>query len=584
MNRSQNLCMTPSLNASQNLNQTPGLNASQNLNQTPGLNASQNLNQTPGLNASQNLNVSKNLNLNKSMTPSLSASQNLNKSMTPSLFLFLFLFLPINHAAGQLKTYITPEAGPAWDINRVADAGHMFTHSRVYGAVGGVAIWQEVMENLSIGSGIYLRNFSTGPNPDDNRPHQPGNISYRSLLIPVRIAYRIQPQEIKVGITPRLGYQFGSLTGDPVTYQASSLITDHAGVTMRYDMQQEVPVNSRLQHHMIEAGVSVDYRLPNNWQFSVSLSHYSGLTDVLHTTIDYETSDGNSNQASYFNDGSRFETTFGLNIPVSNLWENKAVRTQRKIESGAVRSATVRKLRYLYFGGDIGALWRSFSTTNPAVGPVPIDGKGIFRYSNLQTGAYIGYMFSNGIGFDAGAYYQRSATYVTLMYDHETDFAVRTAAPLFLEFPAMFRYRYDLYAGDLFLVPAAGISVITHFATGNHTAGNGDFSYSTLSGPVNGNVSYTAGRAERIGVTARAGLGVEYDIPVKIHMLATFNLSYSYGLRTIDVTEVTTSVNETPATSTIGYSGSGWNASVGVRFPMLLGKENRRCGALPQRR
>ena len=515
---------------------------------------------------------------------SLSRNLSLSLSQILLMFLLLLLFLPTNHAAGQLKTYITPEAGPAWDINRVADAGHMFTHSRVYGAVGGIAIWQEVMENLSIGSGIYLRNFSTGPNPDDNRPHQPGNISYRSLLIPVRIAYRIQPQEIKVGITPRLGYQFGSLSGDPVIHQSSSLITGHTGITMRYDMQQEVPVNNQLQHHMVEAGISVDYRLPNNWQFSLTLSHYSGLTDVLHTTIDYETSDGNSNQASYFNDGSRFETTFGLNIPVSNLWENKAVRTQRQIESGAVRSATVRKLRYLYFGGDIGALWRSFSTTNPAVGPRPIDGKGIFRYSNLHTGAYIGYMFSNGIGFDAGAYYQRSSTYVTLMYDHETDFAVRTGAPLFLEFPLMFRYRYDLYAGDVFLVPSAGVSVITHFAGADHTAGNGIFSYSTLTGSESGTVSYAAGRPARIGVAARAGLGVEYDLPVKIHMLATFNLTYSHGLRTIDVTEVTTSVNETPAISTIGYDGGGWNASVGVRFPMLLGKENRRCGALPQRR
>jgi hypothetical protein len=498
--------------------------------------------------------------------------------------LLLFLLLPINHASGQLKTYIVPEAGPAWDINRVADPGHMFTHSRIYGTVGGIAIWQEVMENLSIGSGIYYRNFLTGPNPDDERPHQPGNRNYSALLVPVRIAYRIQPSEINVGITPRLGYQFGSLSGDPVTYPSSSLLTDQTGVTMRYDIQQEVPVNNQLQHHMIEAGVAVDYRLQNNWQFSVTLSHYSGLKDVLHTTIDYETNDGNLNQASYFSDGSRFETTFGLSIPVSNVWENKALRTQRKIERGAVRSATVRRVRYLYFGGDIGALWRSFSTSNPAIGPRPIDGKGIFRYSNLRTGAYIGYMFSNGFGFDAGAYYQRSATYVTLMYDHETDVALRSGAPLFLDLPVMFRYRYDLYAGELFLVPAAGVSVLTHFSSGDHTAGDGVFSYSTLTGTENGTVSYTAGRQARIGYAVRAGLGIEVEVPVKIHMLATFNLGYSYGLRTIDVTEVTTSINETPATSTIGYDGSGWNASLGVRFPMLLGKENRRCGALPQRR
>jgi hypothetical protein len=500
------------------------------------------------------------------------------KRLLPILSILLFSGYQVS---GQLKTYITPEAGPAWDINRANDPGHFFTHSRVYGTVGGVAIWQEVLANLSIGSGIYYRDFSTGLNPDDKRPHQPGIRNYSALLFPVRLAYRIQPPELKVSFTPRLGYQYGWSTYGPVTHTSSSTLTNEAGTTIQYNMQQEA---LSVQMQMVEVGLSVDYRLPNNWQFSFNLSNFSGLSDELHTTINYQTSDGNDLQASYRNDGSRLETTFGLNIPVSNLWENKGIRTQRQIESGAVRNASIRKLRYLYFGGDIGALWKSFSTSNPAVGPRPIDGKGIFRYANLSAGGYIGYMFSNGVGFDIGAYYQRSVTYVTLMYDHETDYDLRTRAPLFLEFPVMLRYRLNLYEKQLYLVPSAGVSVLTHFSSANYAGGDGVFSYSSLSGPENGTFSYTAGRPSRIGYAAKAGLGVEYEVPVKIHMLATFNLSYNHGFRTLDITKVSTTVTETPAVSTIAYNGSGWLASVGVRFPMLLGKENRRCGALPQRR
>jgi hypothetical protein len=495
--------------------------------------------------------------------------------------IFIILLSTGYHAAGQLKTYITPEAGPAWDINRANDAGHYFTHSHVYGTVGGVAIWQEVLENLSIGSGIYYRNFSTGLNPDDKRPHQPGIRNYSALLVPVRLAYRIQPPNLKVSFTPRLGYQYGWSTYGPVSYTSSSTLTNETGTTIQYNMQQEA-LSVRMQ--MVEVGVSVDYRLPNNWQFSFNFSNFSGLSDALHTTIDYQTSEGNDRQAIYLNNGSRFETTFGLNIPVSNLWENKGLRTQRQIESGSVRNSSGRRLRYLYFGSDIGVLWKSFSTSNPAVGPRPIDGKGIFKYANLSAGGYIGYMWSNGIGFDVGAYYQRSATYVTLMYDHETDYDLRTRAPLFLEFPVMLRYRQDIYDSQVFLVPALGFSVLTHFSGGNYVDEGGIFNYNSLAGPENGTVSYTASRPSRIGYTARAGLGVEYDVPVKIHMLATFNLSYSHGFKTIDITEVTTSITETPPVSTIAYNGNGWLASVGVRFPMLLGKENRRCGALPQRR
>jgi hypothetical protein len=496
--------------------------------------------------------------------------------------IFIILLSSGYHATCQLKTYITPEAGPAWDINRANDPGHYFTHSRVYGTVGGVAIWQEVVANLSIGSGIYIRNFNTGLNPDDKRPHQPANKSYSALLVPVRLAYRIQPPELRVSFTPRLGYQYGRLAFYQVMHRSSSTIGNEIGTTIEYNTQQAS--SGMHQLHMVEVGLSVDYRLPNNWQFSFNLSHFSGLNEVLHTTIDYQTSNGNTQQANYFNDGSRLETTFGLNIPVSNLWENKGIRTQRQIEGGAFRNASVRRLRYLYFGGDIGALWRSFTTSNPAVGPRPIDGKGLFRYANLSAGGYIGYMSSNGMGFDVGAYYQRSATYIALMYDHETDFEVRTGAPLFLEFPVILRYRLNLYEKQFYLVPSAGVSLITHFYGESYALGDGMFNYNTLTGPENGTFSYTAGRSSRIGYAAKAGLGVEYEVPVKIHILATFNLSYSHGFKAIDITKVTTSVGESPAVSTIDYNGSGWLASVGVRFPMLLGKENRRCGALPQRR
>lgn len=494
--------------------------------------------------------------------------------LVSSLFMFTIV---VN---GQLKTYLTIEAGPAWDISRVQDPGNMFSQSFLHGSIGGISIWQEIMDNISIGSGISYHYYKSGINPDDRRHHQPAIQSYRAILIPLRVSYRIQQSEFPFSLTPRLGYQFGIVLDNPVLQSASSLISDMDGTTMTYSLTENPAPSNTL--HLIEAGFTAEYRFSNNWQLAASFSHFSGLGDVKSALVDYTTSAGDTRQASYTNDGGRIQTTLNLGIPLSNLWENRDVRLHRKIENSFGRGGSTRKYRYIYLGGDLGALWRSFSSSNPAVGPRPVSGKGIFRYSNLHTGAYVGYTFNGITGVDIGAYYQRSSTFYSIMYDHEVDFVTEVRAPMFLEFPVMFRYFYDLFDHKVFLMPSIGISVLTHFAGQNYNSGNGAFEYASLAGPASATSSFSSSRIARFGYTVRAGLGVEYDLPIKFPLAATFNLLYSHGLRNIDQIEVTNTVSETPAINTINYDGSGWTASLGVRVPILLGKDNRKCGAMPR--
>ena len=167
------------------------------------------------------------------------------------------------------------------------------------------------------------------------------------------------------------------------------------------------------------------------------------------------------------------------------------------------------------------------------------------------------------------------------MYDHEVDFVTKIRAPLYLEFPIKFRYFYDVYKGKVIIVPRLGISILTHLSAGNYGAGSDAFEYSTVSGIANGTVNYSGLRSSRIGLMLKAGLGGEYRLPIKFPLFATVSLEYSHGLKEIDEIQVTTSINETPNISTIKYLGSGWNLSAGIRIPILLGKENRKCGAEP---
>jgi len=498
-----------------------------------------------------------------------------------SIVLLSAMLMQIN-VQGQLKTYLSAEAGPAWDISRVRGGGDLFSTSVLYGSIAGISLWQEVLPNLSLGAGLYTHQYAGGLNFTDERPHQPAVKIHSTLLVPLRVAYRLQLPDFPVSLTARLGYEFGLITGDPLLREASSLVTNAEGVTIQYTTTDELPVHNVL--HMVEAGISADYRFPNNWQVAVQFSHFSGLRETMYTTVDYTTSAANTSQATYAHDGSRMQATFNLGIPVSNLWENRDLRLHRRVENSVGSGGLARSNRYIYFGGDLAALWRSFSTSNPAIGARPMEGTGMFRYANLHTGIFAGYMFNSIAGIDIGAYYQRSSLFTSIMYDHETDFSDISSAPMFLDFPVMFRYYYDLYKNQVFLVPSLGGAVLTHFAGPGYASGNAAFTFQSLTGTSDGTATFTAGRPARLGFSVRAALGVEYDIPTPFPLLLTWNLTYSHGLRDLEVIEVTTSLSETPAASTITYNGTGWMTSIGVRLPFSLDKDSRKCGAMPRMR
>lgn len=503
--------------------------------------------------------------------------------MKKACIIVVTLLFGMLHTYGQLKTYIVPETGPSWDISRISGGSNLFSTSVVYGSVSGISLWQEALPNLSIGTGLYAHHYADGLNPTDQRPHQPSVKSHGTLLVPLRVSYRLQLPDSPVSLTAMLGYQFGFLTGDRLTREASSLITSPEGVTTQYTLTEEVPFNNVL--HMVEAGISADYRLPNSWQFSFRFSNYSGLREIKYSTVDYTTSDGSTSQATYIHDGSRMQATLNLGIPVSNLWENRDLRLQRMVENSLGRGGIARRNSYIYFGGNLGALWRSFTTSNPAIGARPMEGTGVFRFANLHAGVFAGYMFSNFTAIDIGAYYQRSSIFYSIMYDHETDLTEKVHAPLFLDVPVMFRYFQDLYKNRLFLVPSLGGVVLTHFSGPGYATGSAGFNYQALSGNfTDATATYTAGRPVRLGFSFRASVGLEYDIPSPFPLLLTWNLTYNHGLRDLETIEITTSLGENPSASTVTYTGTGWMTSIGVRLPFSLDKDNRKCGALPRMR
>lgn len=496
----------------------------------------------------------------------------------PILCIAALLYGQPKQESAQLKTYLSIEGGPQWSLIKASDPNGVFGNALVRSSMAGVTLGQEIKPNLSIVTGAYYVPNRNGINMIDDRPHQSMWSSYNALMIPLRVEYRIQPTEYPFSFTPRLGYMFG-LVQSGTAYQAAGVLSSPDGTAYSYDLSEAYTTDDL---HMLELGIGLNIRLHGYWQASLNVSYLTGFTDPLSTTLDYSTGGSNNTTASLDSKGNSLQTTLAFNIPVSNIWQLKDYRIRKKIEGSTfVGKPTSRKGQF-YVGAELGSLWRMFQATNPAIGARPMEDRGLFKYANLHAGAHVGFMLSNEVGIDAGAYYQGSSTYYAIMYDHQLNFATENTAPLYLELPLRVRYFYNVYREVLYVTVNGGASLLTSFTGGSYAQGGGDFTYNapTSATPRNGTTSYEASRIARIRPLLRLGAGVEYLLPVNFPLFVTLYANYMQGFSSTEQILVTTDLpEEAPSTSTIAYNGSGWSLDFGLKFPFSFG-EKPKCGKL----
>jgi len=501
-----------------------------------------------------------------------------------SIPFFLLLLLPWPALQGQLRTFVSLEAGPHWSMIKVDDRGSLFQAATVNASIAGLSVEQEIMEFLSVSTGFYYQPYRMGINMDDSRRFQSGTAAYNSILIPLRVHYRIQPTDYPVFFTPRLGYCYSINTlPDELLTQSSTLSTPGGRALESSQIQlDELPAG-----HLLEVGVSVSLRFPNFWRASLNLGYFTGVWNKESGLFDLSYTDhqGLNQVAKYTTQGNGLYTSLSVHAPLSHLWQNKQMRIRSRIEGSTFEGKGLERKGQLYLGGEVGALWRSFQSSNPAVGPRPMSGRGLLRHANLHTGIYAGYMLSNELGLDLGILYQRSSSFYALMYDHEVDFTGLAKAPLYLEVPLRLRYFYPVIGQDLHAVVYAGVSVLTHLSSGSYAGPSGSLNYTEALTqlPVDGSTSSTGSRPGRFKPLMRLGLGAEYKLPMDFPLIATLYLNHHKGFFTTDQLAVSTSLNEVPEQSTITYFGSGWSLDIGVKVPMSF-DDRQDCVRLTRRK
>lgn len=502
------------------------------------------------------------------------------KRVTLLIILFGLLTAEVD---AQLRTWFTLETGPRWSISKVTDPGGYFEGASVISYMFGGSVRQEIIPNLTVAAGVLYTPQNDGINMVDQRPNQSSWSSSSSIMIPIRAEYTFQPNESPVCITPRIGYIYNIVTQPDALYSANSILSAPDGTALSYSIQQlsDQPVS-----HLLEVGMGLSLRFSSSWMASLNLSYMTGLlgSPTALYTLDYSDGSGSTTSTEYTSKGNSLFTTLSVQIPVSNIWQNKDYRVRKRIENSVYKGKSVSKRGQIYLGGEIGSLWRVFSSSNPAVGPRPLEGRGFFTYANMHTGIYGGYMLTDELGIDLGAYYQRSSTFYALMYDHEVDFVTSEAAPMYLEIPLRFRYFYNAYKNKIHVVVYGGASLLTHFSGLDYNQGSADFTYNspTSSVPVTATTTYSASKVRNFAPVLRLGAGIEYKLPMEFPLIATLYVNYMQGYNTIGEIEVSNTIPETPPVSAINYSGTGWSVDLGLKIPFSMGNRGN-CGKLPER-
>jgi len=500
-----------------------------------------------------------------------------------ALLASLFCLLSIQ-AGAQLRTWLTVESGPQWSLTKVSDPGGYFQGANAQSFMAGITVGQEILPNLSLHTGVLYLPRTDGISMEDQRPMQSSWSAYTSILIPLRAEYIVQPTEYPVTFTPRIGYVYHLDFLPDELYTASSILSAPDGTAISYDIEQ---LDDEAVSHLLEIGMGVNLRFANKWQASVSLSYMTGLlgSPSSRYSLDYSDGAGGASSTEYTSKGNSLITSMALNIPISNIWQNKDYRIRARIENSVYKGKPVSRRGQVYLGAELGSLWRSFSSTNPALGARPLEDRGIFRYANLHTGLYAGYMLSDELGIDIGAYYQRSSTFYALMYDHEVDFVNKVPAPLYLEVPLRLRYFYNIYKEKVHLVIYGGASLLTTFTTGVYNQGSAPFTYTAPGNPapITASTTYEASGSAFIAPLLRVGTGVEYKLPTEFPLIVTLYLNYMQGYRAMAQIEVSNTLPETPSPSTLTYRGSGWSVDLGIKIPFRFG-DGGNCGKLPERK
>ena len=491
--------------------------------------------------------------------------------MFRSLLLILVISLLSMKLHAQKKTYFGIETGPKWDLYQLTDNGSDLFSSPVPGGTYGFYFGQELNKGFIAETGLYgYEYYESIRFKSSQMPGFWSSNAFYTLQIPLRIKKPINLIKQRLFITPSFAYVFGINLeyGHPDSiggYGWGSI----GNINYSYDEYSSL---SRTLH-LLETGISIDYRFKNGLELTLDGKYAKGLNKVYRQEVKYTIGSSKEFNGTYSSRGDYMKLTLGLKYPISKIRNEKELR---KLNKGKRDTAlAISRARRFYIMPLIGSTWKRFNITNHL-----IQGKEkspprafMFSYADLTAGAKIGYKIFNSFYLETGLFMQFYGNSFFIENPNGNAYCgISTYIEvIFTIIPLNFKYSKDLIKNRLAIVPYLGMSFMNHKVELNKKY-SGGCSRSTIE--IDGVItdsSFTTTSAYRLrksNLLFNVGVGIEFQLTKNI--IFVINADYSEGFKSINRFDVVNERNGKIEKGSIFYEGDNFTVTTGFKFPINL--------------
>lgn len=234
----------------------------------------------------------------------------------------LIIFLPCI-AFGQNKTYVGLEIGPKLENYQSIDNGDgLLTKPFFYSPIYGLTIGQELNKILTVETGFYINDYGESYRINGDFGYSASNalVAYQ---IPLRLKARVNVIKDQVSIVPTIGYTF-AINNDFESSGSGAGFTTSMGAAFNDSTrtQHTSTYNLRRNYGLIEAGLALEYKLPQQMILYLSTNYLKGLHRVVEMEVRYWINDEPEQTATVFSNGDYYSIAIGIKYPISNFWTN----------------------------------------------------------------------------------------------------------------------------------------------------------------------------------------------------------------------------------------------------------------------
>ncbi|MBT5991320.1 MAG: hypothetical protein HOG71_10775 [Bacteroidetes bacterium] len=431
------------------------------------------------------------------------------------LFFVLLLSVFTFQSFSQLETKIGAEVGLQAYFYTLYDEGDLLWNPPIPGAMFSFKIAQEIKKSFEIETGFSRFTYYGGPNTRDGYFHIMASNTLICYQIPFRFKYTFPLIKDKLFFTPHIGFSF-NINDDFLSESSGTTIRNSPLDTLKITHQDLT--GFRKLFFMQETGLSLKLKLKSDVRLTSSINYQSGFFKLIETNIVYSTNSGPEKQASLISNGNNLKLLFGLEYPLSNIWQKSSYRKETKNER--IKSVKESNNKRFYIGFGAGALWRYYSSIPSKDVITSRNGRYAFpsfNYADFTIGINFGVKLHENIGLQTGISTQNFWNRYYIMDEDDVIYGggTRFGESNLFKIPLLFEYHYQLPSvlNRFTIIPSLGMNLLHSRITGDYESFSGNVVIYNLAYPNDSLYrEITFARPNKNIITLTTGIEIDFYI------------------------------------------------------------------------